>query len=67
MPWDTCNKLKHVDCHRIEMMNIQSTIWEEILQRMMTLFKDIWSASFFYVTTQDTWEIIILNICALKT
>jgi hypothetical protein len=26
MPWDTCNNLKHVDCHRMEMMSLQSTI-----------------------------------------
>jgi hypothetical protein len=28
--------LEHVDCHSIRMMNVQSTIWEEYLQGMMT-------------------------------
>jgi hypothetical protein len=32
------DNLKHVDCHRIGMKNIQSTIWEEYLQRMVTSF-----------------------------
>jgi hypothetical protein len=36
MPWETYNNLKHVDCYGIEMMNVQSTIWEEFLQRMVT-------------------------------
>jgi hypothetical protein len=26
MPYSTYNNLKHVDCHNIEMMKIQSTI-----------------------------------------
>jgi hypothetical protein len=37
MPWDTCNNLKHVDCNGMEIMSMQSTICEEILQRMAKL------------------------------
>jgi hypothetical protein len=28
MPYGIYNKLKHVDCHNVEMMKIQSTKWE---------------------------------------
>jgi hypothetical protein len=56
MPWGAYNNLKHVDCHSIEMINMQSTIWEELPPKngniILTTFL---SASFFYVTTQDTW------------
>jgi hypothetical protein len=30
MPWGTYNYLKHVDCHNIEMINMQYTIWEKL-------------------------------------
>ena len=64
MPWGTYNYLKQVDCHNIEMMKMQSTIWEELSSKngdiiLATFLSD----SFFYVTTQDTREMIIEDIC----
>jgi hypothetical protein len=64
MPWGTYNYLKHVDCHNIEMINMQSTIWEKTFSQEwwhnLTIFL---STSFFYVTTQDTREMIIKDTC----
>jgi hypothetical protein len=62
MPWGTHNNLEHVDCHNVEMMK------NSIHHMRGTFSKERWhniiflSASFFYVTTQDTREMVIEDI-----
>ena len=67
MPWDTYNNLKHVDCHRMEMMNMQSTIWEEISSKNGNInLKTFEVLQFFLCDYTRHIRNDILNTCTLK-